>query len=223
LYIGMGDGQADGDVMGLAQDNDSLLGKILRIDVDATDAGAYGIPPSNPYVGMAGARGEIWASGFRLPYRFSFDATTSDLYIGEVGDTRFEEINFEASPSVGGFNFGWPAIEGPTACHTPPSGCDPSGFTPPLHNFAHSASQCAVMAGGVYRGTALASCRQGRFYYADYCTGRIFSFLLMGGMATDLQPGPVVPAQVVSMGQGGDGELYLLDANGTIHHLVNGT
>jgi glucose/arabinose dehydrogenase len=216
LYISIGDGQMDGDVMDVAQDTGSLLGKILRVDVDG--AAPYAVPDDNPLVGTGGARGEIWAFGLRVPYRFSFDPANGDFYLGEVGDRRFEEIDYEPSGFEGGANYGWPAIEGDGHCVTP--GCSPEGTRLPIHEFEHADEQCAVMGGFVYRGNALGACHQGRYFYADYCTGRTFSFRVESGVAVDHRAGPVVPDAVVSWGRDGNGELYALGEEGGVYRLI---
>ena len=211
LYAGFGDGEASSG-MALAQDTSALPGKILRIDVDASGV-PYGIPSDNPFVGTAGAREEIYAYGFRLPYRFSFDGT--DLIVGEVGNNRFEEVDLVTS----GGNYGWPTVEGNMHCNSPTSGCDLSS-TPPIYEVAHSASFCAMMGGFVYRGAALPSCYQGRYLFADYCSGRVGSFRIEGGAAVDVQAGPTASSMVVSWGRGGDGELYLLGMDGEVFQLT---
>ncbi len=210
LYIGVGDGQAS-PTMALAQDLSSLPGKILRIDVDSGTP--YGIPSDNPFTGTATMRDEIYAYGFRLPYRFAFDG--ADLVVGEVGDDRFEQVELVTS----GGNYGWPVVEGNMHCLNPPSGCDLSS-TPPIHELEHTGGRCAMMGGYVYRGSALPACYAGRYFYADYCTGQITSFRIEGGAAVDVQSGPTVPAMVVSWGRDGAGELYLMGMNGTVYQLA---
>ena len=212
LYVGVGDGEMSPTMM-LAQDTTSLLGSILRIDVDS--ASPYAIPSDNPFVGAGGGvREEIFAFGFRLPYRFSFSGT--DLLVGEVGDTRFEQVELVTS----GGNYGWPIVEGNMHCHTPRTGCDTSTSEPPLFEFEHSGGRCAMMGGFVYRGDDLPSCHQGRYFFADFCTGAVTSFTIEGRAATDVQAGPVAPSMVVSWGRGGDGELYLLGMDGEVFKLT---
>ncbi|MCB9595434.1 MAG: PQQ-dependent sugar dehydrogenase [Sandaracinaceae bacterium] len=210
LYIGIGDGEARSG-MALAQDLTSLNGKILRIDVDG--AAPYAIPGDNPFTGTATMRDEIYAYGFRLPYRFTFDGT--DLIVGEVGNDRFEEVDLVTS----GGNYGWPVVEGNMHCNSPASGCDLSS-EPPIHEFPHSGGHCAMMGGHVYRGSALPSCYAGRYFYADYCSGQVTSFRVEGGAAVDVQDGPSAPGMVVSWGRGGDGELYLLGMDGSVYQLT---
>jgi glucose/arabinose dehydrogenase len=130
LYIGMGDGGPGNDPDGRGQDPGSLLGKILRIDVDG--GAPYAIPPDNPFVGVAGYRPEIWALGVRQPWGLSFDRLTHDLWIADVGQKAWEEVNFQAASSPGGENYGWSEMEGPD-CFDPPDGCDEDNFVLPIH------------------------------------------------------------------------------------------
>lgn len=214
LYIGIGDGQMNPS-MALAQNLDSLAGKILRIDVDGAEP--FAIPADNPFASMPTARDEIWAYGFRLPYRFSFDEL--GLFVGEVGDGSYEEVDLVQ----GGGNYGWPEVEGNMHCHTPPTGCDTTSSQPPIHEFEHTGGRCAMMGGFVYRGSALPACNQGRYFYADFCTGQVTSFGIEGGAtptAVDVQDGPAAPTMVVSWGRGGDGELYVVGMNGRLYQLT---
>lgn len=167
----------DGDEPGWAQDLTRLRGKLLRID---TESGVvpYAIPADNPYVGVAGARDEILASGFRNPWRFGLQPQNGDLLIGDVGEHDREEINLIPGDSGGGQNFGWDIMEG-TICFDPPSGCDPTGLTPPLLEYTH-ADGCAVTGGEVYRG-ALFPRMQDIFFYADFCSGKIWGMREEGG------------------------------------------
>ena len=211
LYIGVGDGESSPSAAH-AQDLTTLPGSILRIDVDG--GAPYAVPADNPFVGMGGGvREEIYAYGFRLPYRFSFDGT--DLFVGEVGDRMYEQVELVTA----GGNYGWPIVEGDGHCHTPATGCDPSGTEPPLYEFEHAGGRCAMMGGFVYRGSDLPSCHQGRYFFADYCTGQVSSFVVEGGAATDVTDGPVASSMVVSWGRGGDGELYLLGMDGEVFRL----
>ena len=189
LYLGTGDGghgtgiHAAGDVLDLGQRTDTLLGKILRIDIDhgATPRRAYGIPPDNPFVGRSG-RDEIWAYGLRNPWRWSIDAPTGDLWIGDVGHNRWEEVDRAPGDhgSVGGrgVNFGWRILEG-VVCYEPAYGCHRSGTQLPVAVYGHGSittptRSCAVIGGYVYRGAAEPALA-GRYYFADYCSGRILS------------------------------------------------
>ncbi|MGD9571278.1 MAG: sorbosone dehydrogenase family protein [Thermoleophilia bacterium] len=218
LYIGTGDGGSGGDPEGHGQRLDTLLGKILRIDVDSRPAGrAYGIPAGNPFAG-GGGRPEIWAYGLRNPWRFSFDRTRGDLWIGDVGQNDIEEIDFARAGAAGGVNFGWNAFEG----RSPYPGGDPvNGRAPtaPVAQYTHSAG-CSVTGGFVYRGTRAGALR-GRYVYADYCSGRVWS------MRAGPSPGApreetgrlgVSLSNVTSFGEGGGGDLYVL-AGGTLYRF----
>ena len=179
LYIGSGDGGSVGDPMDNAQDLGTLLGKMLRIDVDGDFP--YAIPPDNPFVDTAGAEGEIWAYGVRNPWRFSFDRRNGDLYFGDVGQDAWEEIDFQPGSSAGGENYGWRLKEG-NACFDPPTACEAEGLTPPILEYSHEEDHdhggartgCLAVVGGFrYRGPAALTLP--RFYlFADFCTGEIW-------------------------------------------------
>lgn len=212
LYIGMGDGGSSGDPGNRAQSLSTLLGKILRIDVDNRPAGKqYAIPPGNPYAGTTGLD-EIWARGLRNPWRFSFDSVTGDLWIGDVGQNRYEEI--DRSTAVNGqnagrgLNYGWRVIEG-NACYNPSSGCSTSGKTSPMAVYSHSLG-CSVTGGYVYRGLAYHGL-VGGYLFGDFCSGRIWA-LRAYGSATQT---PVLMADtglsISSFGEGPDGTMYVTD------------
>jgi glucose/arabinose dehydrogenase len=216
LYIGLGDG-ADDD-QGRGQSLGDLLGSILRIDVSSGTP--YTVPPDNPFVGTTGARPEVWSYGFRNPWRFSFDRATGDLYIGDVGESRWEEVN-HASTAGGagrGVNYGWSRMEG-RHCFRGEQ-CDQAGLTLPVLEYDHS-DGCAVIGGYVYRGAAIPAL-QGNYFYADYCRGWVRSFRMKGGVAVEqtdwpaLQPG----GQVTSFGEDAAGELYLLTEQGGVFKVV---
>ncbi|MFW6175981.1 MAG: PQQ-dependent sugar dehydrogenase, partial [Acidobacteriota bacterium] len=169
LYIGLGDGGSGSDPMDNGQDVTTLLGKILRIDVDRTDPGlAYGLPPDNPQISdEPGARREIWAYGLRNPWRFSFDRATGDLFIGDVGENQREEIDL-APAGQGGQNFGWRLKEG-TLCHVPSTGCEREGLVDPILEYSHDQG-CSVTGGFRYRGSA-SPALTGVYLYGDFCSG----------------------------------------------------
>jgi len=175
LYIATGDGGSGGDPNNLAQDLGSLLGKMLRIDVDS--GSPYAIPASNPYVGVAGARDEIWSYGLRNPWRFSFDRLTGDVFIGDVGQSAVEEISFQAAASTGNENYGWRLMEG-SQCFNPSSNCNPGGLVLPILEYDHTLG-CSVTGGYRYRGPSASLF--GTYFYADYCTGRIWGATEGGG------------------------------------------
>jgi glucose/arabinose dehydrogenase len=171
LYVGMGDGGSGGDPGNRAQNPAELLGKILRIDVETGRPYTYTVPASNPYVVRPGFRGEIWALGVRNPWRFSFDRLTADLFIADVGQGSFEEIDFQPVPSLGGQNYGWRIMEG-THCFNP-NPCDQTGLTLPVVEYDHSAGNCSVTGGYVYRAATFPR-MQGFYFYGDFCSGRIW-------------------------------------------------
>ena len=219
LYVSTGDGGGSGDPDGNAQNLSSLLGKILRLDVvnyTGTATRAYSVPPTNPYAGATPGRGEIWASGLRNPWRFSFDG--SNLWVGDVGQGAREEID---RFSTGGRNLGWDCREGTlnTAATYGGSYCKSSGYTAPIHEYAHGAGDCAVIGGYVYRGAKYASLAGGHYVFGDFCSGRIW---LLGrdaagrqavGLAADFS------GNILAFGRSAAGEIYLLAANGTIYRL----
>ena len=213
LYIGTGDGGRGGDPWGNAQNPDQHLGKILRIDVDT--ANPYAIPPANPFANGGGAP-EIFALGLRNPWRAAFDG--DDLYIGDVGQGDFEEINVLSTADAGA-NLGWNRMEG-TACFKPRN-CETAGLALPVYTYDHS-SGCSVTGGYVYRGTAMPAL-QGRYFFSDFCAGTLMSFRLQGGAAQDIvgiENGIASLGEVTSFGQDSAGELYLLTYDGTLAKLV---
>ena len=171
LYIGMGDGGSGGDPLNNGQAPGTLLGKLLRIDVES-GAAPYGIPPTNPFLGRTGYRPEIWALGLRNPWRFSFDRGTGDLYLGDVGQETVEEVDFQPAGDPGGRNYGWNIMEG-DRCYPPGTvGCNRTGLALPAFVYDHSLG-CSVTGGHVVRGSALPSL-QGVYLFGDYCSGRIW-------------------------------------------------
>ena len=169
LYIAMGDGGSAGDPMHNGQNLGTLLGKLLRTDVESSP-GQVRIPPDNPFANMAGARGEIWAYGLRNPWRFSFDRATSDLWIGDVGQDAYEEIDLQPASSHGGENYGWNRMEG-LHCYT--AGCSMDGITLPVAEYPHVEAACSITGGFRYRGRLSPGLR-GTYFYGDYCNGRIW-------------------------------------------------
>lgn len=219
LYIGTGDGGAGGDPGNLAQDLLAYHGKILRLDIDNPDQGrAYGIPADNPYVNDPDALDEIWASGLRNPWRYSFDRATGDLYIGDVGQDQWEEISYQRGDSSGAENYGWRLKEG-THCFNPPEDCDPGGLTDPIYEYEHTFNfpfRCSVTGGFVYRGESI-PLLQGTYFFSDWCSNEILSFRYDGTNLTEftdrtaeLDPPDTQIRNVTSFGEDSDGELYLL-------------
>jgi len=217
LYIGMGDGGDVGDPLNHAQRPETLLGSILRIDVDG--GSPYAVPADNPFVGHPTARPETWAYGLRNPWRFSFDRQTGDVYIADVGQGDREEVNYQSASSEGGENYGWNIMEG-TACYDAPPGCPTSGLTPPVHDYAHD-PECSVTGGYVYRGSALPNL-VGRYVFADFCATWVRSFRIAGGVAEGLEDlADVVPIErISSFGEDGHAELYVVSLRGTVYKLV---
>lgn len=226
LYIGTGDGGSGNDPLGNAQNRDSLLGKMLRIDVSGSGAG-YTVPTNNPFANTAGTRGEIWALGLRNPFRNSFDRATGNLLIADVGQSAREEINFEAATDGGGHNYGWNIREGTIA--TPGVGGNAAGLTDPVFDYAHlnaGGLGDSITGGYVYRGPSIAGA-DGRYFFGDFVSNRIFSFALgAGGAASDLREdtaafiGGTGLSGIDSFGEDGFGRLYVVGINGTVVVLV---
>jgi glucose/arabinose dehydrogenase len=219
LYIALGDGGSEGDPQGNGQSLATLLGKILRLDVDS--ASPYAIPARNPFVGQAGARGEIWSYGLRNPFRFSFDHDAGDLYIGDVGQDTREEIDFAPRSSAGGENYGWNRTEG-TLCFGA-SNCDRSGITFPVTEYGHDVG-CAVTGGYVYRGNAIPSFR-GHYFYGDFCSGFVRSLRVDGGHAVEEREWPQLApgGQITSFGQDSAGEVYIVTSGGSVFRFAPAT
>lgn len=221
LYIGMGDGGSAGDPGNRAQNKDSLLGKMLRINVNgSTSTRNYLIPSSNPYVGKPG-RNEIWQRGLRNPWRWSFDRSTGNLWIGDVGQRRYEEVDRAVKTSTGagrGVNWGWRVMEG-RHCYLPSSGCNRTGKKLPLVEYSHASNgRCAVTGGYVYRGSAVAALR-GWYVYGDYCSGEIFA--VAAGASSPASPVRLLDTDLLisSFGESAGGELYVVDLAGTLYRV----
>lgn len=224
LYIGLGDGGSANDPNNNAQSLDSLMGKILRIDVDG-DA-PYSIPADNPFVNTEGARHEIWAYGLRNPWRFSFDRQSGDLWIGDVGQNAYEEIDFQDSTSGGGINYGWRNREG-NLCRNGEENCELPGATDPLLSYFRVGNQ-AVTGGYVYRGSAIPALN-GTYLFADFVGHSVYSLTQPGGEVevlneTDNLKGDTIEfGGLASFGEDSAGELYILDYdNGKVHKIVPG-
>jgi len=214
LYIGTGDGGGGGDPLGSGQNLDTLLGKILRIDVRSLP---YKVPPDNPFVGQAGKRPEIWAFGVRNPWRFSFDDTTRSLYVADVGQDNREEVDVVAA-GAGGLNYGWNLWEGAT-CYPPGASCNSAGITMPLIDYDHS-DGCSITGGYVYRGLALPEI-VGRYFYSDFCGGWLRSFLVTEGVAVERTDwGITQVGNIQSFGIDSANELYALTSAGGVYRLV---
>jgi glucose/arabinose dehydrogenase len=216
LYIGLGDGGSGGDPERRALNVSQLLGKILRIDPTAgADGKPYTVPPDNPFVGVAGARPEVWSVGLRNPWRFDFDSATGDLWIADVGQNEWEEVNLSpvAAGAGRGVNFGWSAWEGTHRFNDDQNG---DGAAPPLYEYPHGADGCSVSGGAVYRGSTIPSL-VGWFVFSDYCGGKVWALDATGTIVTL----GVVPSTVVSaVSRGPDGAVYVLAiAEGALYRL----
>ncbi|MEE9132697.1 MAG: PQQ-dependent sugar dehydrogenase [Gemmatimonadota bacterium] len=213
LYIGLGDGGSGGDPQGHGQNTSTLLGSLLRIDVDGGDP--YAVPLDNPFIGGGGA-GEIWAYGLRNPWRFSFDRVANQLYIADVGQNAWEEVDV-VSASEAGLNYGWNSMEGSQCFATDP--CDATDLVLPALEYGRSEG-CSVTGGYVYRGSAIPGI-QGHYFYSDYCSGFLRSFRFTAGSVSDEREWDVGDlGSVLSFGQDADGELYVLSGNGNLYRLV---
>lgn len=239
LYIGFGDGGKWGDPYNNSQDLKTLLGAILRINVDKGDP--YTIPPDNPFFNDTGKRSEIFCYGLRNPWRFSFDRETSDLIIGDVGQNLWEEINWLTWDESLGANFGWRTMEG-NHCYDPEEFCDTTGLIMPVFEYPNNASYmkiligmdereatgCSVTGGYVYRGNNNPDL-WGTYIFGDYCTGRIWSFKLKNGKPTkfkNLRPelkkhSRDVPLFISSFGEDSSGELYVVDYLGAVYKFIS--
>lgn len=217
LYLATGDGETGAVLTSPAQDSTSLLGKMLRISVDG--ATPYAIPGSNPFVGRPGWRGEIYHVGLRNPYRWSVDRQTGDLWWGDVGEDRWEEVNFSPA-GVGGLNYGWPYREG-NECWIPATGCPSAGLTAPLYAYSH-AEGCSVIGGVVYRGSAIPG-RKGTYLFGDFCrnTFRSLNRTATGGVNGVTTWAPAIPVDnVAGFGEDARGEVYIAMASGRVYQVV---
>jgi glucose/arabinose dehydrogenase len=224
LYIGMGDGGSAGDPGNRAQSKSSLLGKMLRINVNGkTSTRNYLIPSSNPYVGKAG-RNEIWQRGLRNPWRWSFDRKTGNLWIGDVGQGRYEEVDRAVRTSKGagkGANWGWRVMEG-FHCYRPSSGCNKTGKRLPVVEYSHASNgRCSVTGGYVYRGSAIPALA-GWYVYGDYCSGEIFT--IASGAASPARAIRLLDTSLLisSFGESAGRELFVTDLAGSLYRIDAG-
>ncbi|HVF62733.1 MAG TPA: PQQ-dependent sugar dehydrogenase [Casimicrobiaceae bacterium] len=214
LYAGVGDGGSANDPPNNAQNVQSLLGKILRIDIDRSDPALgtpYAAPADNPFVNANG-RDEIFAIGLRNPWRFSFDSATGALWVGDVGQGAREEVH---APVVKGGNYGWRVYEGTRCTGNDPSLCNPTNFTAPLFEYSHTGGRCSITGGYVYRG-ARGTFAPGTYVYGDFCSGEIFAW---DGSAQALLVDTTM--SVASFGEDEEGELYVVDLSGMVSRFVN--
>ncbi|MEC9447659.1 MAG: PQQ-dependent sugar dehydrogenase [Candidatus Neomarinimicrobiota bacterium] len=243
LYISIGDGGKAGDPLNAGQDLSSLFGKIIRIDIEQKP---YGIPKSNPFFGQKGKREEIWAWGLRNVWRFSFDKQTGDKYLADVGQNKWEEVNFEPASSEGGLNYGWRIMEA-NHCYDPKENCPTEGLIKPIIEYPNDANHpafafriieelsfsetdvegCSVTGGYVYRGQKIKS-MQGQYIFGDYCSGNIWTLKVVNGKAINFKNrteeinigGGEFTTYISSFGQDSDGEIYIIDYNGGIYKLI---
>ena len=217
LYIGTGDGGSAGDPERRALNTREWLGKILRIDPHPTAAAGYTVPADNPFVGVDGARPEIWSIGLRNPWRFSFDRQTGDLWIADVGQDRWEEVDAAWAADGGGRgqNFGWSAFEGN---HRFNANQPADGATPPIHEYEHVGQDCSISGSALYRGAAIPAL-VGWYVFADYCSGQVRA-LQIADHAEVTQVGLGTLASVVAVNEGPDGELYVLSGGGQIYSVT---
>ena len=209
FYMAVGDGGDAGDPPNNAQNKNVLLGKMLRIDPNPI-SGSYDIPTDNPYVDAKGAD-EIWARGLRNPWRWSFDKDTDDLWIGDVGQNKFEEVDFQPADSTGGENYGWHRTEG---FHRFEGRTKPKHWTKPVFEVSHNDGACAIIGGFVYRGSAIPDL-QGAYVYTDLCTNDLRAFDPSDPAGTDrslFAGGSLI--EFHSLGQDAAGELYLMNVHG---------
>lgn len=223
LYVSLGDGGGGGDPNNNAQNLGTVLGKILRIDVDSDDFPNnpdrnYAIPHDNPFVGQAGARGEIWVYGLRNPWSFTFDRLTNDLFIGDVGENNIEEIDFQRSFSSGGENYGWRCYEGKNAHNL--QGCGSVGdYDFPILSYSHSLG-CSVTGGYRYRGQQVVDLL-GYYIYADFCSGRIWGAIPNLSAAWTTTQLLDTTLLISGFGEDESGELYVADLAGSIYRIVD--
>jgi glucose/arabinose dehydrogenase len=214
LYIGMGDGGSGGDPHRNGQSRQTLLGKMLRIDVSSDP---YRIPPDNPYANGSGGKREIWAIGMRNPWRFSFDRANGLLYIADVGQNEFEEVNV-APANRAGLNYGWNIMEA-NKCFRATT-CDRTGLEIPAVTFNHSGGACSVTGGHVYRGRKIPAIA-GHYFYSDYCAGWLRSFRYQNGKPVDAREWKMDDiGHVVSFGEDSAGELYILSESGKVYRIA---
>jgi len=228
LYIGMGDGGSGNDPYHRGQDMTQLLGKMLRIDVDGTlhqsdeacglEAANYGIPNDNPFVGSNNNCDEIWASGLRNPWRWSFDRITGDMYIADVGQNDWEEVNFQPASSIGGENYGWRCREG--FHETPNASCLPPlpAFTDPIIEQAHTDGNCSITGGYNYRGPVTGL--QDHYIFTDYCKSQLTLVKYSQNQWLTIPWNPAInPYGVTSFGEDAVGNVYITSKSGPIYRI----
>lgn len=215
LYIGMGDGGSAGDPGNNGQNPATLLGSMLRIDVDGPEP--YSIPPDNPFTANNSARDETWATGLRNPWRFSFDRLNGDMYIADVGQNQWEEVNFQSFLDPGGANYGWKDLEGNHCYASEP--CDTFGLVLPVTEYSQIEGGCSVTGGYIYQGTAYPSLK-GNYFFGDYCSGIVWSLFRLPDGSWQTTKLTQIRANIASFGEDAAGEIYILDHfNGAIYQI----
>ncbi len=214
LYVALGDGGSAGDPLDAGQNPDLLLGTIMRLDVD-TETG-YAIPDNNPFVGAERGANEVWSYGWRNPWRFSFDRATDDMYIGDVGQNQWEEINFEAADTTGGLNYGWKFFE---ATRVYQGGGNQAETVIPFTEYNHANGNCSVTGGYVYRGEALTDWN-GVYFYGDYCSGQLWTAYRTDAETWVSDTLVDTNFTISSFGEDEAGELYIVNYAGEILKIV---
>lgn len=222
LWIGTGDGGRANDAFGNGQNPATLLGKMLRLDVLSVTGEGYVVPADNPWIDATwqgqDVRDEVWAVGLRNPWRYSFDRATGDLWLGDVGQNAYEEIDFLPAGMTrqGGVNFGWPIMEGLHCFQT--RSCDDSGLVLPVVEYDHNGGNCSVTGGYVYRGAAF-PLLTGVYFYGDFCSGRIWGY---DAQDPDANPRLLLDTdmQISSFGEDAEGELYVVDFRGAVFRIM---
>ncbi len=235
LYVGLGDGGYAGDPDANGQNLETLLGTILRLNIDKEKP--YSIPLDNPYFGHENVREEIFCSGLRNPWRFSFDVKTGDIYIGDVGQSSWEEINYISLNDASGSNFGWNVMEG-SYCYPIENVCNMDNLTMPIFQYPNNANYiktligwnqndaqgCSVTGGYVYRGDLIPTL-QGRYFFGDYCTGKTWSFTIVNNELSDYAQWEIIGIKedlyLSSFGEDGNGELYIINHTGSIYKIID--
>lgn len=210
LYISVGDGGAANDPLLTGQDPSDWYGSLLRINVNAEEG--YIVPDDNPYVNNPEFAPEVWNYGLRNVWRFSFDRTTGDLYLADVGQNIWEEVNFQSAESAGGENYGWNSFEASQPFATSSA---PEGMIYPIAEYSHQEGDCSVTGGYVYRGEAIMDL-QGVYLFSDYCTGRVWATYRDESETWQTNEFLNLNRQISSFGEDESGELYLLDYNGVV-------
>lgn len=215
LYLGLGDGGGSNDPLQNGQNGNTLLGKLIRIDVDPVH-GTYAVPPDNPFLGNGSIKNEIWALGLRNPWKISFDTGTGGLFIADVGQEALEEVNFQPASSSGGENYGWSIMEG-TECNV--SGCNPAALTLPVTEYTHD-DGCSITGGEVYRGSSYPNL-YGAYLFGDYCTGKLWSLQnVNGNWITTLLADTDFRIQTFGLAE--DGSVYLANRSGGVYLISDG-